>query len=115
MSELQQGKGCFPQRMDLCMIKHSWQSMQDPRRSFPCMPYVEEAVKAQGLTGGQLGCTTIVTVPVESPNVSLKSENTALTTNVPPAQLLRSVVLSSYVPLAALLMPSMAAHACRQQ
>ncbi len=58
-----------------------------------------------------MGCTMRLVVPVESPYTSLESEKTALMTKVPPMQVLRSVVLSSYVPVAVLSSLG-SAHAC---
>ena len=62
--------------------------------------------KAPGLTAGQPGCTVMLSVPAESPKYSVLSEKTAVMTKVPPVQLQRLVVLSSYVPIAT------PAHAC---
>ena len=87
-------------------------SAQVPGNTHACM--LCERGKAQGLTSGQPGSTVMVVVPAESPKNSLSSEKTAVMTKVPPAQLQRSVVLSSYVPTA-VLSPSMSAHACQSR
>lgn len=79
---------------------------REPHSTHACMLCTRD--KPQGLTGKQVGSTVRVVGPVESPKYSplFSSANTAVMTKSPPAQLQRSVVLSSYVPTAA------PAHAC---